>query len=283
MNMMRGMTIAAGAVALLGTAAVSAPKPKGAAKPTGVTAIAKTLDCAAHRFEATIHLSGPGGKLQDKTVRMCGTKGSSDAEWISTLKDAVAKTAASEMPQAAKEQIVAAVNAEIQRLSLPRLDLPQGGDISTLPRTAARSAPAAPLTRDYNALPPLPTASTVPPPQVLGPEAATAPTAHLTLRCALAGDEDRPGSCETIDKDTVLVVRADEAYPKGLAMRFMRHGDSRAEIALPAMAAGATTRIRIPRAVCTGVVRSKVEIRALGANAAAGTLAGTVGEYDLRC
>lgn len=277
------MTIAAAAVALLGTAAIGAPKHRTPAKRAEVTAIAKTLDCAAHRFEATIHLSGPDGKLQDKTVRMCGTKGSSDGEWISTLKDAVAKTAASEMPQAAKEQIVAAVNAEIQRLSLPRLDLPHGADISTLPRTTAKSVPSAPLARDYNALPPLPTATTVAPPHVLEPDAAVAPVAHLTLRCALVGDEDRPGSCETIDRDTVFVVRADEAYPKGLAMRFLRHGDSRAEVTLPAMIAGATTKIRLPRAVCTGVVRSKVEIQAVGANAAAGTLAGTVGEYDLRC
>lgn len=281
--MIRGMRITAGAVALLGAAAVGAAVPKKAAKPAEAATIAKTLDCAAHRFETTIHVSGSDGKPQDKTVRMCGTKGATNAEWIDTLKDAVAKTTTSQMPPGAREQIIAAVNGEIQRLSLPHLDLPQGADISRLPRSAARTAPETPLSRDYNALPPLETASTVPPPHVLGPEAAIAPAAHLTLRCALAGDEDRPDTCDTIDKDTVIVLRADEAYPKGLDVRFVRHGESRGEVTLPALAAGATTRLRVPRAVCTGVVRSKVEIQALGANAVAGTLAGRVGEYDLRC
>lgn len=279
---MRAMTITIGGLALLTAAAASGTAPKKVAKPEAA-AIAKTLDCAAHRFETTIRVTGPDGKPQDKAVRMCGTKGASDAEWIATLKDAATKSAASQMPQAAKEQIVAAVEAEIQRLSLPSLSLPQGTDISKLPRSAERPAPEIPLSRDYNALPPLPTASTVPPPHVLGPDGAVAAAAHLTLRCAPAGDEDRPDTCDTIDKDTVLVVRADEAYPTGVAMRFLRHGNSRAEVALPAMKAGSTTTIRVPVAVCTGAVRSKLEIQALGTNAPAGTMAGTLGEYDLRC
>jgi hypothetical protein len=80
-----------------------------------------------------------------------------------------------------------------------------------------------------------------------------------------------------------LVVRADDAYPRGVAVRFVRHGDSRAETDLPAMKTGQTTTLRLPPAVCAGVVRSKVEIQALGANAPRGTPAGTIGEYDLRC
>jgi hypothetical protein len=41
--------------------------------------------------------------------------------------------------------------------------------------------------------------------------------------------------------------------------------------------------LRLPPAVCAGVVRSKVEIQALGGKAPSGTPAGSVGEYDLRC
>ena len=279
--MIRGIIVTA--VALVAAAPADAAPPKKAAKPAATASLAKTLDCSAHRFEATLHLSGPDGKPQEKTVRMCGTKGESDAEWIITLKDAVKKTAASQMPQAAKEQIVAAVNAEVERLTTPGLALPQGEDISRLPKAAGRAAPEVPLSRDYNAMPPLPTASSVPPPHVLGPDAGIAPAAHLTLRCAMVGDEDRPEQCDTIDKDTVIVVRADEAYPKGVAMRFVRHGESRAEVDLPAMGAGSTRKLRVPAAVCKGAVRSTVEIQALGANAPAGSLAATIGEYDLRC
>jgi hypothetical protein len=118
---------------------------------------------------------------------------------------------------------------------------------------------------------------------VLGPGGVGGPVPHLTLRCALAGDEDRPSGCDTIDKDTVLVLRADEAFPGGLEMRFLRHGDSRAELDLPAMKQGQTTKLHLPLAVCSGVVRSRVEIQALGPNAPSGAMGGTIGDYDLRC
>jgi hypothetical protein len=281
---LRGKQLGAFALALLTAAAATGAVPKKTANPSDVAAVAKTLDCASHRFEATIHVTGQGGKAQDKTVRMCGTKGESDAEWLATLKDAVKKTAGNpQMPEATKEQIVAAVNAEIGRLSSPAWNLPQGTDIAKLSKSARTTAPDAPLSRDYAALPPLPTASSVAPPHVLGPSGALAQAAHVTVRCALIGDEDRPEACDSIDKDTVLVVRADEAYPKGLAMRFMRDGDQRAEVSLPAMASGQTAKLRLPPAVCSRVVRSKIEIQAVGANAPAGTMAGTIGEYDLRC
>jgi hypothetical protein len=78
-------------------------------------------------------------------------------------------------------------------------------------------------------------------------------------------------------------VRADEAFPRGVAMRFVRRGDQRAELDLPALKTGQTANLRLPPAVCAGVVRSRVEIQALGAAAPSGTPAGTIGEYDLRC
>ena len=268
--------------ALLGAAlALSAAAPvKKAPQPVKAEG---PQNCAAHSFETTIQMLGPDGKPRPSKVKMCGTDGQSDADWIHTLQDAVKKTSLSaQMPLAAKEQIIAAVNAEIERLSRSSLALPEGADIAHLPKAAA-ATPEVPLARDYGALPPLPTASSVPPPNILGPGGLVAPPARLTLRCALTGDEDRPEACDTIDRDTVLVVRADDAYPRGVAVRFVRHGDSRAELDLPAMKPGQTAALRLPPAVCAGVVRSRVEIQALGANAPSGTPAGSIGEYDLRC
>jgi len=240
-------------------------------------------DCEAHSFETTIRLSGPDGKERQSKVHMCGTKGQSDADWVKTLQDAVKKTALSpQMPAAAKEQIIAAVNAEITRLSIPTLSLPAGTDITKLPKPGAPTE-SVPLAREYGSLGELPTASNVEPPHVLGPAAAIAPAAHVTMRCASAGDEDRPTDCDIIDRDTVMVLRADDAYPRGIEVRFLRHGDSRAALDLPALKQGQTANLRLPPAVCAGVVRSKVEIQALGANSPNGTAAGTVGEYDLRC
>ena len=242
-------------------------------------------NCSAHNFETTIQVTGPDGLLKRSKVHMCGTAGQTDAEWIETLQDAVTKTAANPaIPAAAKEQIIAAVNAEIARLKMPAdLRLPSGPDISKLPKAAESNSPAVPLSRDYDALPPLPTASTVAPPHVLGPDSIYGPTLRLSLRCALVGDEDRLSDCDSIDRDTVIVLRADEPFPHGLDVRFVRNGDSRAEAALPAMKAGQTASLRLPPAVCSGVVRSKLEIQAVGANAPSGSAAGKVGEYDLRC
>jgi hypothetical protein len=272
-----------GAIAALGaTIAIAAPDK--AASPQEPPSAEKALvqNCDAHKFETTIQLMVHGKPKQSK-VRMCGTLGQSDADWIRTLKDAVKKTQASEMPPGAKQQIVAAVNAEIERLSMPALAVPGGGDITKLPKVAATTTPERPLTRDYDALPPLPTASTVAPPNVLGPGGIAALAPRVTLRCATAGDEDRPTECDSIDKDTVLVVRADDSFPDGLALHFLRHGDERAELTLQPLRTGQTALLRLPPAVCAGVVRSKVEIQALGGKAPSGTPAGSVGEYDLRC
>jgi hypothetical protein len=280
---MRGTIQIMGCLVLLASAGVTdAAVKKKAPAPSGPPK-ALIQNCAAHSFEATIQLTGPDGQPKQSKVKMCGTEGQSDADWIRTLQDAVKKTELSaQMPQAAKEQIIAAVNAEIDRLSHPALALPGGGDIAKLPKAAA-ATPEVPLNRDYGALPPLPTASNVPPPHVLGPGSAIAAAPRITLRCALAGDEDRPDACDSIDRDTVLVLRADDAYPRGIEVRFLRHGNQRAELDVPALKQGQTATLRLPPAVCSGVVRSKVEIQALGANSPSGSPAGTIGEYDLRC
>lgn len=278
-----GIRTPLGMIALFSAASAligAAPPPKS----TEQTPAAQ--NCEAHSFETTIQLQGPDGKPRSSKVKMCGTEGQSDADWIHTLQDAVKKTSLSaQMPLAAKEQIIAAVNAEITRLTSSSLSLPGGVDISKIAKSnAPRAADAAPLSRDFGALPPLPTETAVAPPNLLGPGGALGVIPpRLTLRCALAGDEDRPTDCDTIDKDTVLVLRADEAFPRGVEMRFARHGDQRAELELPALRVGQTAKLRLPKAVCSGVVRSRVEIQALGAGAPAGTVAGRIGEYDLRC
>ena len=277
---MSGKFQVVGGLALLILAGLASAAPQ----QTPSAANSHDQDCEAHSFETTIHLTGPDGKPRESKVHMCGTKGQSDADWVRTLQDAVKKTALSaQMPGAAKEQIIAAVNAEITRLSIPTLNLPAGTDIAKLPKASTPPAQAAPLSRDYGSLGVLPTATNVEPPHVLGPGATIAPAARVTMRCAVPGDEDRPTDCDTIDRDTVMVLRADEAYPRGLEVRFLRHGDSRAELDLPALKPGQVANLRLPPGVCAGVVRSKVEIQALGAKSPSGTAAGTVGEYDLRC
>jgi hypothetical protein len=114
----------------------------------------KTLlqDCDAHRFETSVQ-SVVDGKPHMSRVKMCGVEGQSDAEWIGTLKDAVAKLEANtEMAASTRDQIITAVKAEIARLE---------GETSK--PAAAPELPAArpvessnALTSDYSILPPLP-------------------------------------------------------------------------------------------------------------------------------
>jgi hypothetical protein len=277
--MIRGqLHLVAGLSALAAMAGVSSAQPRNQADQIPPAA----QNCDAHRFETTIQLTGPDGQKRSSKVKMCGTIGQSDADWIRTLQDAVKKTSLSpQMPAAVKEQIIAAVNAEIERLTAPALALPGGTDLAKLsgPKPATNDVP---LSRDFGGLPPLPTTA-VAPPNVLGGGGAGGGPVRLTLRCALAGDEARPTDCDTIDKDTVMVLRADEAFPRGVAMRFLRSGEQRAEVDLPALRVGQTANLRLPPNVCRGVVRSRVEVRALGANSPSGSMAGLIGEYDLRC
>src|SRR3954462_12387620 len=164
---MRGKMRYLTGLAVLLTAAASAAAPNKAAVPPEPAAEVKALvqNCDAHKFETTIRVSVSGQVKQSK-VRLCGTEGQSDADWIVTLQDAVKKTADNQsMAPAVREQIVAAVNAEIARLSSSQGLT--GGGLGFSALSPARSSPNVPLTRDYGALPPLPTAPSVPPPNLL--------------------------------------------------------------------------------------------------------------------
>ena len=73
-------------------------------------------NCDAHKFETTVE-STVDGKPHRSKVKMCGKDGQSDADWIGTLKDAIAKLEANtEMPESTRNQIVTAIKAEIARL-----------------------------------------------------------------------------------------------------------------------------------------------------------------------
>ncbi len=101
------------------------------------------------------------GQPQQSKVKLCGKEGQSDADWIGTLKDAVAKLGANkEMPAAVRDQIVTALKTEISRLEF------QGAKTAL----SSHSAGGQDLALDgCSALPPLPQAkraarASLPPP-----------------------------------------------------------------------------------------------------------------------
>lgn len=251
-------------------------------------------DCSAHRFETTINLVVDGKPRQSK-VKMCGIPGQTDAQWIVTLKDAVAKVEANlTMPAGVKSQIVNAVNAEILRVT--------SGMGSAAPSTALINAPALPVPRkspatsvpQYSPLPPFP-----PPPPAekaiaLGaagrasaavPYVAPLPRPRLSFTCFNPGDLATDAPCLTIDRDTIISVRAGEPL-KDTLLRFVRDGDERADVALPPLGRGRAARIALPREVCAHVVGGSLSIRIVRGPAGKPDFAqvvGTEGPYILRC
>jgi len=274
-----GIALALGANASAQSGAAASSE---AAEPTAALQ-SLVQNCSAHKFETTILVPGENGKSEPKRVRVCGTEGQSDADWILTLNDAAKKAVESSMPQVAKDQIVAAVATEVARL---KAAVPQTPSISEVAK-ASDPGNGVVLSRDYASLPPLPSSTNVPPPSVLSsaatgkgaPKSGAAlpmagPAPRLTLRCAIATDRDRSDDCDSIEPQTLLVLRADEALPNGVQMRFLRRGTQRAELDLPPLKRGQTTTLGVPSEICAGVSHSKVEIQAGGAS---------MGEYDLRC
>lgn len=244
-------------------------------------------NCDAHKFETTVE-STVNGQPHRSKVKMCGTEGQSDADWIGTLNDAIAKLEANKnMAADTRDQIVIAIRTEIARIKATSAAKVE----NTLPAGRAVSAPE-PLSNDYSLLPPLPH-TTPPPPRVLppaqqaasgaAPAAAAAPkpaiaNPRLSFSC-MSPDYPGGGPCVTLTRDTIVTVRAPQAVPGGASVRFVRQGDARAEIALGAMRKGGTVRLSLPQPVCSGVVTSEVEMQVVGG----GQVLDRQGPYLLRC
>lgn len=270
----------------LGAPAIAQDKPDTAAEPT---AKMENLlqNCDAHKFETTVD-STVDGKPHRSKVKMCGNEGQSDADWVGTLKDAIAKLEANqEMAAATRDQIITAIKAEIARI-----ESQAGNDTGGAALPAGRSVSSAQsLSSDYSVLPPL-KASPPPPPHVLAPAPApdtgmaandspaatsspaiadapapvvAAPAAPPPAKPRLAFSCISPefpggGPCVTLTRDTTLSVRAADALAPGVSLRFRRQGDAKAELALGPMRKGQSLRFAMPQQVCSGVVSGEVTI-----------------------
>ena len=264
-------------------------------------------NCDAHKFETTIDVTVDGA-VKKSHVKLCGMDGQTDADWLRTLKDAAAKTQGnSKMPPAVRNQIVAALDLEILRLSgagslrsapksaaldgiseLPPIpDGPQPSTTAALPPPRVVIQPSA-QSEAYSTLPPMPSAPP-PPVHVLASEAmASLPLLSrpkVSFSCVEPG-EGAEGPCTDFDRDTLLTVRADEDLPAGTSLRFVRSGQRRADIELAQLKRGTSERFSLPQDVCRGVNGGKLEIRVVRASPAAGPdgqEVGSDGPFVLRC
>ena len=102
---------------------------------------------------------------------------------------------------------------------------------------------------------------------------------RLTIRCLDPGDTGEGSPCTLLERDTRLIIQADDDPAGRASLRFLRRGDARGEVALAGLRRGQTIRSKLPEQLCIGVSSSKVEIQVLSSNQVVETL----GPYKLRC
>jgi hypothetical protein len=248
-------------------------------------------NCDAHKFETVVDAVVDGQPRKSK-VKLCGVEGQSDADWIGTLRDAIRKLEANkDMASATREQIVAAINGEIARLSIvgpqppakresraeaaPLLSrdyatlppLPAPRETNVPPETIAEApvaplASAAPVQKDFATIIPMtPPAANVPPAAAAPAPVAPLVAPRLTISCETPGDLAGPASCAEFERETRLLIRADEAVPVGTELQFIRNGRAQGGISLDGLQKGSTLRADLPRSVCSGFGAGRLELR----------------------
>lgn len=221
----------------------------------------KVRDCEGERF---VFAWGVGAR--PTKVTLCGEKGATPDELARMIEDAATKVAATvSIPEDRRKAIVQQMEARAATLrKTPVTALPSPA------RTGAVEPPIAPTVG------PMPVAKPVQRPSILRPPPAKP---RLSLECMTPGEFSRGGPCVTMTRDTVLIVKAGEALPDPIALRFVRSGDTRGEVALGSMRKGQSVRNRVPREVCSGISSGEAQIHVIRS----GQVADRLGPYLLRC
>lgn len=250
-----------------GTAPGSASGP-----PAELKALADS--CTDHKFETIVAADGAG---RGKRVKICGKPGQTGAEWLVTLKDSARKVEADPaMSQGVKDQIIAALKVEIARMEIVAKPAPSTAPVATLaiPKEPVSVPEAAP---QYSSVPPLP----APLPRASAATASASKSAvvrpRLTIRCGLP--RENFAECARFERETQILIRADEDLADGTSLRFLRGGDQRAELDLGTLRKGESLREKLPGRVCSGVMRGRVQVQVLSKNQVAETL----GPFALHC
>ncbi len=227
--------------------------------------------CAAHKFETIVMSEGRG---RGSRVRICGKAGQTDAEWLNTLRDSIRQTEANdELSLPVKDQIVAALKAEILRLERAVSSPPA----TTITGLSSEIAPPREPAPQYSTLPPLPAPKSRVAGSIANAPAAPLEKPRLSINCALP--REAFAGCARLERETQLMIRADEDVAAGTSVRFLRGGDARAELDLGPLKKGVSMREKLPGRVCSGVLRGKVQLQILSK----GQVVETRGPYALYC
>ena len=222
----------------------------------------KLRDCAGERF---VFAWGAGSR--PTKVTLCGEKDASREEVIRMIEAAAEKVSVTaSIPEDRRKAIVQQMRAKVAELKgtpAKAIELPPG-------RPAAKVTPIAPTVA------PLPVAAAPARPAVRTPPL---PKPRLALQCITPGELAAGGPCVTIARDTILIVRAGEALPDSIVLRFVRSGDSRGEAVLGSFRKSQERRLQIPRELCAGISSGEAQIRVIRG----GQTVDTLGPFLLRC
>jgi hypothetical protein len=267
-----------GAVAALCSVAAFAQESGGASE--------KAPACEGEIF---IFEAGPIGHVAK--VTLCSKENATSDELVKMFESAASTLSHDiRMAPAKRDDLVAQMRAKAAEV--------RGGKSAPAAASLGLTAPAAvleplrpatPVERapEYTVLPPLP-----PPANPTVATSAAAASAslmlskpQLTIECFNPAELAGPGPCDSLERETMLKVRASDALPAGTSLRFLRRGDLRAEVALAGLARGKSTQFALPREVCSGVAESKVEIQVVRHAKVndAGQVVDSMGPYFLRC
>lgn len=285
--MRNSLLIIAAAVAAAGAHA-EPTKPEAADKSAEISkeqAEKILAQCGERRFETTAAFE-VDGTTRRTGIRMCAQPGDSDADWIGRLEKAAAAVEAQpSLPDSAKSKLLSDLRGEIARLKLLQAS-PPTTSFSLRPPAPATAPPLGASDALVATVPPMPAP---PPPQKsypIGtvPAAMLVPPPPLSIRCLDSGERKGGTPCFEFDSHTVLAVEADADFASRATLRFMRKDRPRGEIAVGPLRRGQVVQIRIPREVCTGVVRSELAIEVVpGAPGTNARPTSTKGPYTLRC
>lgn len=261
-------------------------------KIEGATAerVARIEQCQGHKFDTRVEID-PVSRRTTR-IRLCADPGASDADWVKTLRSAIAQIEQRAMPDAARQQVIAELRQEIVKFA-PSLNSNSAaivpGAMLDLGREArARSALIEPVERfETSIVPPLP----APLPRrvaTTGTATSGAPAAprvapmRFGIKCLSPGETGAGSTCDFLEAGTVLVLSAVDGMEKGSSLLFRRRGEARGQVEIAPLASGDAVRVRFPKEVCRGVANTRIELELL-APGSASAVAGRAGPYDIRC
>jgi hypothetical protein len=239
-----------GLAATLAAAGVAAAQNPPAAPPQSAQPFAA---CEGQRFEFKTGVEPHATK-----ITLCSKKDASKDDLVRMLDSAAAKIQAlDKLPEEKRAALVAQIKAKIMEIEATNAVTP------ALPL----AVPVAPPIPTPIPAKPLPIATRI----------LTKP--RLTLECYTPGEVGSGGPCITLERETLLTVRADDNLTAGTRLRFVRKGRVRGELLLAQLRTGQSLRMKMPLELCAGAAGGQVEIQLING----GAVVDTLGRYQLRC